>query len=113
MASTSVNMRVSIAFLRIRSLCSDGAKISQICSVDLCATPPQVVPKCFGASHMHHASAHKKEVVRMTFLFGHRCIHVVRVCLGRALMVVSMFLFFVAGQAIVLVGCGACTNDRH
>ena len=52
---------------------------------------------------MHHASAHKKEVVRMTFLFGHRYIHVGRACLGRALIVVSMFLFFVAGQAIVMV----------
>ena len=51
---------------------------------------------------MHHASARKKEVVRMTFLFGHRYINVDRACLVRALMVVSMF-FFGAGQAIVMV----------
>ena len=85
-------------------------KISQMCSVDLCATPPQVVPKFFGKSHMHHASARNKEVVRMNSLFGHRYLHVGRACLGRALMVVS--IFFWSRSSDCDGGRGARTNDR-
>ena len=102
-------MRVSIASPRIRSLCSDGARSPRFAVLICVLLGRKLFRSVLASQHMHHASAHKKEVVRMTFLFGHRYIHVGRACLGRALMVVS--IFFGAGQAIVMVAVEACTND--